>query len=169
MSNLHFIKEPLSDSKLIYNEKTKRYELTINEVKENFTIPYNDDGILEQRIRKNSRVVYGYIYAMGNPLNRKIVDWLLHYTEEGREYLYDALISQIESDLASGFNSLAEQPRVNLKTGHIIPEEEMVLSMVSTPTRMILENSESYTNLNLLYRAKYDWLVFSQYKRWKNG
>ena len=145
--------QPYNDNKLVYDEKTHRYELTIEEIKNNFTITYNDDAVLTQRIKKNSRAVYHYIYAVGNTANRKIVEKLINNTEEGRQYIYDALFSQIEADLTTGFNSLVDQPRINLKTGSVIPEGEFVESLVSTPTKMILENSEYYVGLNVLYRG----------------
>ena len=154
--------EPLNDNSMVFNTKTKKYELTIQEVKANFEIPFTDDGVLEARIKKNSRAVYGYIYAMGAPCNKRLVDYILHHTEEGRQYIYDALISQIEADLTSGFNSLIDQPRIDLKTGRVISEEDMVLSFVSVPTRQILENSEAYCHLNLLYRG-----LFPSYY-WRN-
>lgn len=158
------IKQPYNDDKLKYDEKTHRYELTIDEVKNNFTISFADDNVLLQRIKKNSRAVYSYIYAVGNPINRKLVEKLLNNTEEGRNFIYDALFSQIEADLTTGFNSLVDQPRINLKTGAVIPEEEFVLSLVSVPTRMILENSEYYVGLNVLYRATYPTIYWNMFK-----
>ena len=68
--------EPLNDNSMVFNTKTKKYELTIQEVKANFEIPFTDDGVLEARIKKNSRAVYGYIYAMGAPCNKRLVDYM---------------------------------------------------------------------------------------------
>jgi hypothetical protein len=161
--------QPINDTKMVFNEKTKQYELTLEEVKDNFEVPYKDDGVLEQRIKKNSRAVYTYIRSVRNPSNAKLVDWYLTYTKEGRQYIYDALMSQIEADLSTGFNSLVDQPRINLKTGHVISEEEFALSIVSVPTRQILEDSESYVGLNLLYRAKLPWIYWAYYRRYKNA
>jgi hypothetical protein len=157
--NIHT--EPINDNKLVYNEKTKQYELTLEEVKEHFEISFNDDKVLEQRIKKNSRAVYLYIKTIGNPANDKLVKWFITYTEEGREYIYDALMSQIEADLTTGFNSIVDQPRINLKTGHIIPEDEFVKSIVSVGTMQILESSEAYVGINLLYRAKLPWVYWA--------
>lgn len=137
---------------MIFNEDRKRYELTIEEVKENFEIPFKDDGVLQKRIIKNSKRIYSYIYRMCNSHNISTVEHLLNETENGKRFLFDALLSQMEADLETGFNSLANQPQIDLKTGRVIQEEDMIKNgLISIETKLIIENNAKYFDgLNIL-------------------
>lgn len=130
---------------MIFNEDTKQWELTIEEVKDNFDIPFKDDGVLSKRIKKNSRRVYRYIYRMINSLNIEIVEHLINETNNGKRFIYDCLISQMEADLSTGFNSLAEQPQIDLKTGRVIKSKDMMEdALISVETKLVIENSKLY-------------------------
>jgi hypothetical protein len=137
---------------MIFNEDRKRYELTIEEVKANFEIPFNDDGVLEKRIIKNSKRVYSYIYRMCNSRNIATVEHLLNETDNGKRFLFDVLLSQMEADLETGFNSTANQPQIDLKTGRVIQEEDMIKNgLISIETKLIIESSPRYFDgLNIL-------------------
>lgn len=134
-----------NDEKMVFDEISFEYKLTIQEAKENFDITFSNDGILKRRIEKNSNRVYNYIYRMVNSLNLKKVEILLNETEEGRRFIHDVLLSQIEADLATGFNTLADQPQIDLKTGRVIQDQEIIKNgLVSVSTKMIIENSQRY-------------------------
>ena len=47
------------DDKLRFNDKTGRYELTVEYCKDEFDANFKDDRKLEKRIKLNSQVVYG--------------------------------------------------------------------------------------------------------------
>lgn len=130
---------------MIFNEDTKQWELTIEEVKENFDIPFKDDGVLLKRMKKNSRRVYRYIYRMINSQNIAVVEHLINETDNGKRFIYDCLISQMEADLETGFNSLAEQPQIDLKTGRVIKSKDMMEdALISVETKLVIENSKLY-------------------------
>lgn len=144
--------EHYNDNKLTFDENRNQYILTIETVKENFDIPYSNDGVLERRIIKNSNRVYNYIYRMSNSFNHRVITKLLNETQEGRVFLYDVLMSQIEADLATGFNSLADQPLIDLKTGRTIQSDEIITNgLISVSTKLIIESSPKYfKGINIL-------------------
>lgn len=149
------IKQPYDDDKLIYNATRQQYELKREYVKANFEITFNDDGVLDKRISLNSNVIYQFIYRTGYSGNRKIVQWFINNTEEGREYIHDALFEQMGADLMSGINDLGKVPAINVKTGIAIDPQALAFAQISLNARNILENSMGYLGVNLLYQAKY--------------
>lgn len=137
--------EPYSDAKMLYNKENDRYELNRNWVKNNFDIPF-DDNILDKRIKKNTRVVYNRIFEIANTSNRQIINKIINHTEEYRNYIFDCLSSQIESDLISGYND----------QGAFVPESKeqrdmQKLNAVSVDTERIIYNAKSYGGINLVY------------------
>lgn len=137
--------QPYSDGKMLYNDEEKRYELNIEYVKNNFDIPF-DDEVLKKRIKKNSRVVYNHLYSITNTGNRHIVEWLISHTNEYRDFIFDCLVVQIESDLASGYND----------HGLFVPESKeqrdmQRLNSVCVECESIMQRSASYGGINLVY------------------
>lgn len=146
---------PYSDEKMLYNETTNQYELTIAWVKSNFGNPFADDNVLEQRIKRNTRKVYNYIFSHGYSGNRKAIIAIITYTEEYRQYIYDALFSQMESDLASGYNDQ------DLYVAKNKDERELQqLNQVSVNTENILKSSNGYGGINLLYAGVFNYSVY---------
>ena len=146
---------PYSDEKMLYNETTKQYELTIAWVKNAFGNPFADDNVLEQRIKGNTRKVYNYIFSHSYSGNRKIILAIISHTNEYREYIFDALISQMESDLASGYN---DQDKYLSKTKD---ERDMQhLNQVSVGTENILKSSNGYGDINLLYMGTFAYQIY---------
>ena len=136
---------PYSDEKMLYNKELERYELNKTWVKNNFDIPF-DDNVLEKRIKKNTRVVYNRIFEIANSANRKIINKIINCTKEYRNYIFDCLSSQIESDLISGYNDQSA----------FVPESKeqrdlQVLNAVSVDTERIIYNAKSYGGINLVY------------------
>lgn len=137
--------EPYSDAKMLYNKELDRYELNRNWVKNNFDVPF-DDNILDKRIKKNTRIVYNRIFEIANTSNRQIINKIINHTEEYRNYIFDCLSSQIESDLISGYND----------QGAFVPESKeqrdlQKLNAVSVDTERIIYNAKSYGGINLIY------------------
>ena len=60
MNELHFIK-PYPDQFLKWSEDTKRYELTLEYVKNELDIHFRDDDMTQKRIKQNSRKIYNFI------------------------------------------------------------------------------------------------------------
>lgn len=149
---------PYSDDKMLYNEETQQYELQLAWVKNLFENPFRDDGVLEQRIKKNTRKILNYIYSHSYSGNRKTINALILKTEEYRTWLYDALISQMESDLASGYNDN------DLYVSKSLNEREMqYINQVSVSTENILESSKGYGGINILSSSVFPAFVYLQY------
>lgn len=155
---------PYNDNLLEFNEKTQKYELTIETIKNNFDVYFNDDGVLTKRIRKNSRLIYNYIFSHSYSGNKRVILHFLHFTDKGREFLYDALLSQMEADLESGYNTLIDQPAIDFKNGSVINRNEIVRNQVSVATEQILLSSMGYFGFNLLYSAPFPYRIVLLYQ-----
>lgn len=147
--------QPYEDEKMRFDQDLSMYVLKIAEVKEKLEDTIQNDGKLERRITKNSRAVYGYIHAMGHSANKPFVDFLINRTEEGRKLIYEALLTQMEADLENGYNSLLNEPRIDLRSNQVIEEGAFVSSQVTIATRQVLENAPSSVGLNILCQSQY--------------
>lgn len=154
------VNEPYDDDKLVFNEKTGRYELALPHVKSQFDITFRDDGILQRRITKNSRKIYNVIYARSNSYNKGVIAFCLNRTKEGRRWLYDLLMEQIEADLETGFNDLSSQPAINYMNGRITPREEQIRNQITVDTEQVLDRSVDYFGINLMYQSMFPSYVF---------
>lgn len=149
---------PYSDEKMLYNEETKQYELSIAWVKSEFGNPFADDGVLQKRIMRNTRKVYNYIFSCSNSANRKIITAIISHTEEYREFIYDALFSQIEADLASGYNDQDLYVPKDLNERYL-----QYVNEVSIMTKNIIDNSKGYGGINLISAALLPTSVFLEF------
>lgn len=149
---------PYSDEKMLYNESTNQYELQLAWVKSNFGNPYADDNVLSQRIKRNTRKVYNYIFSRGYSGNRKAITAIINHTEEYRQFIYDALFSQMESDLASGYNDQ------DLYVARNKDERELQqLNQVSVSTENILKSSIGYGGINLLFAGAFNYAIYLEF------
>ena len=154
MKILHFI-EPSTTNELKWDEKTNRYELTIEYVKDNLEVNFADDDVLSKRIKKNSRKIYNYLKYHSCTTNSMYLDVLLNKTEEGREFLKDVLLEQLEADNETGFNDLSSQPAVNTATGQVIERDELQRNQISVDTEQIIERCADYFGFNALMMMPY--------------
>lgn len=143
------------DEKMRFDQDLNMYVLTRAEVKEKLEDTVQDDAKLDRRIVKNSRAVYNYIHAVGHSANRPFVDFLINRTEEGRKLIYEALLTQMEADLENGYNSLLNEPRIDLRSNQVIDEGAFVSSQVTVATRQILEGAPGTLGLNILCQSQY--------------
>lgn len=143
------------DEKMRFDEDLNMYMLKIAEVKEKLEDTIQDDGKLAKRITKNSRAVYNYIHAVGHSTNRPFVDFLINRTEEGRKLIYEALLTQMEADLENGYNSLLNEPRIDLRANQVIDEGAFVSSQITIATRQILEGAPGTLGINILCQSQY--------------
>ena len=150
--------EPYSDDKMLYNNETKQYELKPSWVKSQIGDPFADDTVLEQRIKRNTRKVYNYIFSRSYSGNRKTIIAVINHTEEYREFIYDALFSQMESDIASGYN---DQDMYVAKTKD--DRELQQINQVSVNTENILKNAAGYGGINLLYASAFNSAVYLEF------
>lgn len=150
--------EPYSDEKMLYNEETKQYELQPSWVKANFGNPFNDDNTLSVRIKRNTRRVYNYIFSHGYSGNRRAIFAIINHTEEYRNYIFDALSSQIEADLASGYNDQ------DLYVAKTMDERNLqLMNQVSAQTETILKSSMGYGGINLLFAAAFSYGIYLEF------
>ena len=155
------IRQPYNDEVMTYNENTGRYELTIEYVKDNFTINFRDDRTLKERIKKTSRKIYNVIFARSNSANKQVIDFMLNRTLQGRVFLHDLFYEQLEADLQTGFNDLSSMPAINYANGNVIPREEQIRNQISVDTEQILDRSVEYFGINLLYSSTFPFYVYN--------
>lgn len=155
------IKEPYDDNVMTFNPISGRYELTMEYVKDNFTINFRDDKILKERIKKTSRKIYNVIYARSYSANKGVVDFMLHKTLQGRVFLHDLFYEQIEADLQTGVNDLSSMPAINYANGQVIPREEQIRNQLTVDTEQILDRNAEYFGINILYASNYPFYVYN--------
>lgn len=147
---LDLISKPYDDDSLVFNETTGRYELTIQYLKNEFDTGYRTDGEAKRRIKLNSQVVYYYINLHTASYNRQVVNFLLHKTKQGREFLKEILSAQIYADLQSGYNDLIFNPAVSF-TGQDKDRNEIRRNSLCVAAEDIFTSSEAYFGINIGY------------------
>ena len=152
--------EPYSDDKLTWNDKTNQYELAFEFCKEEYPQNFRDDDTLKQRIKKNSKTVYNFMLSRINSYNRYLALSMLSNTEEGRNFVFEMLRTQFDSDVDSGYKDLGMSPAVNLSNGQIIPREELQRNLVSVATEQVWDNNQAYFGINLGYQAQFPTYYF---------
>lgn len=153
--------EPYDDDSLTFNTETARYELTKQYCKDNFEITFKNDGVLSRRIKRNSRVVYYYLYLHSHSNNYSVVNFFLHRTEEGRKYLLNVLTEQMEADLETGYNDIGKQPAINFANGQVLDRNEIQRNIVSVDTENVIYNSAIYLGFNLISQATLPPVLFT--------
>ena len=150
---------PYDDDKMVWNESEGQYELKpsycLNEFDVNFINDDNEHTVLQKRIKKNSRIVYRFIKNRVNSYNRLLVLKIINKTEEGRDFIFNLLNTQFESDVDSGYNDLGNAPAINLSNGQVLPREELVRNAVSVATELEWDNNNEYFGINLGYQAQF--------------
>lgn len=137
------------DSSLKMNKETGRYELTMEYVKANLDMTLKDDGILQKRITKNSRLVYNFIMGKIYSGNNRVVTFFLNRTKQGRRFLTDILLTQMEADMSSGYNDIGDTPAINLSNGSAIDRNVIKANIVSVNTEDYLDRAVEYFGFNL--------------------
>lgn len=163
MKTLHKIK-PYSDEDLIWNEKTKQYELTLEYFKANYDENFVDDEETKKRLHENSKLVYRFIKIRTCSYNRRIVNNVINFTQEGREFIKEMLSTQMEADVDSGYNDLSKQPAINLANGRDIDRALLSANEVSVPTEEIWDSSDDYFGFRLGYQAPFPAIYFVMFK-----
>lgn len=146
---------PYTDSKMVWNDTTNQYELDINFCKDEFDINFRDDDVLEKRIKKNTRIIYRFITNRMNSFNRLLGLALINKTEQGRNFIFEMLRTQFESDADIGYNDLANSTAINLSNGQVLPREEIDRNTVSVATEQVWDSNQVYFGINLGYQAQF--------------
>lgn len=161
---LHAIK-PYDDENLRFDERTKRYVLTLEFAKRNLPSTYRDDTVLLKRLDLNSRKIYDFIHYRGCSANRPVVDALLNRTQEGRGFLLELLAVQMEADAQSGFNDLSQAPAINLANGSVIDRDQLRANQISVDAEQIVDDSSAHFGVTITLRQRYPWNLFL----WQRG
>ena len=147
------------DDNLKFNEKTGRYELTLQYCKDNFGAAFKDDGVLKQRIKLNTQVVYTYINLHVATVNKPVVSFLLNKTQEGRDFLLELLSAQMYADIQTGYNDLLFQPAVSF-TGQDKDRAAIRQNSLCVAAEQIFEESDNYFGVRISYQAQFPWPYF---------
>ena len=159
MNKITIIK-PYDDESLKYDQSLNRYLLTFEYCKNNFDANFRDDGVLERRIKKNTRNVYNFIYSRVATVNKPVVEFLLTRTKEGRKFILDILSAQMEADVESGYNDLTDFSPINLSKGSVLPREEFKRNQVTVQVEQIFDNSDNYFGVRIGYLGMFPWWLF---------
>ena len=155
MKNLNLISQPYDDEQMVFNQTTKKYELTPQYLKNEFGPCYVDDKTMERRIKLNSRVVYDYIYLHTANQNRNLVELLLNKTKEGRQFIFDILKEQQYADIEFGYNDLAYTPAISFGNGGDKDRNEIKRNTVCVAAEQVFQNSPNYFGLNIGYLGQF--------------
>lgn len=160
MKNL-IIKSHYDDNKLIYDNDLEMYVLNFTYVKSNIDINFEDDGVVEKRIKLNSRKIYNHIYSNGNSQNREVVEFLLNNTEQGRKLIFQALLAQFEADNETGYNDLTKQPLIDLASGKNAERHLVKANEICIDAENIIDQSAGIIGINVVYAGVYPWYYFN--------
>ncbi len=161
MKTIEILKNPYDDEKLIYNNETGRYELTMEEAKTLFDVmPIKNDSVLKRRLKDNSRLVYNYLVNHSNTANRQVINFMLNRTENGRKFIYAVLMAQIESDLEYATNSLGKMPTVNVQSGQVMDRYLVRENMLCLNAENEIDDSVNYFGFNICYAEPYPTSIF---------
>lgn len=147
------------DDNLKFNEKTGRYELTIQYCKDNFESTFKNDNVLARRIKLNSQVVYNYISLHVALVNKPVVAFLLNRTQEGRDFLLELLSAQMYADVQTGYNDLMFQPGINF-TGQDKDRGQIKQNALCVAAENVFEESDNYFGVRISYQGQFPYPYF---------
>lgn len=156
--------KPYTDNKLEWDEKTQQYSLTLEYCKNEFENTFADDGVLQKRIKKNTRKIYRYIYSHINSYNKPVVDGVLSKTQEGRDFILEMLSIQMEADIETGFNDLSNTPAINLSNNQVLDRNELIRNQICVDAEQVFDSSDRYFGFRLGYQSWYPYSFFTYYR-----
>ena len=159
MKTLTVIDKPYSDDKLVFNDLTQRYELSLSYWKAEHGPIYADDKEAQRRIKLNSRVVYSYINIHTADFNRHVVNFLLTRTKEGRQFLLDLLSEQQYADIQSGYNDLMYNPAISFN-GKDVDRNEIRRNTLCVAAEEIFQSSSKYFGFNIGYLGQFPTFIY---------
>lgn len=147
--------EHFTDRNLAWDEDNGFYVLTKEYVRRNYDVTYRDDGILDRRLLKNSRIVYQEIKKRLASANMKFGLWLINETAEGRKFVFDILCAQMEADLTSAYNDIGNSSPVNMANGHVMKREELMRNVLCVNAETIIDAPSAYFPFNIFMSWEY--------------
>ena len=159
-NELTVIDRPYDDDRLFFNEETQRYELTFAFLKNEYGSAYKDDNEAKRRIKLNSRVIYSYINIHTAEFNRHVVNFLLHKTEQGRQFLFELLNEQQYADMQTGYNDLMYNPAVSFGGSKDVDRNEIRRNTLCVGAEEVFQSSPRYFGFNIGYLGQYPPFVY---------
>lgn len=153
--NYTILQKPKNDKDMIYDTEMGLYKLTSSYAKKEFEITYRDDNVLGRRLKKISRATHTYLMWKSAPENKQVIDFFLHRTEEGRNFVKAILTSALEADLESGYYSLSQQAPINFD------RQKQMENRVDVQTESIINDSERYVGFNLFVQFPFPFILFN--------
>jgi len=147
--------KPHDDKKLKFNQITGRYELTVEYCKNEFDSTFKDDATLKRRIKLNTQNVYSYLNINIATVNKTVVWYLLHNTQEGREFLLELLSAQMYADIQTGYNDLLYQPPVSYTSGNDKDRAVVKQNLLCPAAEQIYEGSDAYFGIRIGYQGQF--------------
>jgi hypothetical protein len=136
---------------MIYDKTTHRWSLQLTDTEDvgNIVAEYGSVETAERALKAQSKTVYLYIYNRIPRQNKDVIELTLAKDQRYTSIIKEALIAQLEYDLASGGNEVNKQTGINFAGGGVIPRSLQKERQVGVEVEQILENAGS--ELNLLY------------------
>ena len=148
--NNALLKNPYDDEMMIYDFKTHRYYLTRNAINylSGGEVVYRNQKAEDRALRKTSELVYDYMFSESNSKNREFIIFIIACYEPYREIFKETLMAQLEADMESGYNSMAEISPIDPQRNSTINPYIIARSLVTPRVKMKLE---SLNNPRVIY------------------
>lgn len=149
--------EPKTDEEMEWDGYM--YILTRAYCKKHFDIAYRDDGALDKRRKKNSRVVYNALRERLNSNNVLMGLFLINETDSGRKFIKDVLTEQMDADIQNGYNDLGITSPINVANGQVMDKNAIRTNILCQSAEMLVDNSSMYFHFNAFMSFYYPWNI----------
>jgi hypothetical protein len=136
---------------MIYDKTTHRWSLELSDTEEvgNIVADYGTVEAANRALKAQSKTVYLWIYNRIPRQNKDVIELTLAKDDRYLPIIKEALIAQLEYDLASGGNDVTKQTGINFTGGGTMPRSLQKERQVGIEVEQILENAGS--EINILY------------------
>lgn len=155
---------PYSDENLTWDDSTKKYYLTLEYCKANFDDNFADDEVLMKRIKMNTNLIYRFIKYRACSFNRRIIEKVVNYTQEGRDFLLEMLSAQMSADIETGYNDLSKTPAINVANGQVLDRNELYRNQLCVDAEQIFDSSDAWFGFRIGYQAPFPPIYFVMFK-----
>lgn len=140
---------------MTYDKTVHRWHLDISDTEEvgNIVAEYGTSDNAIRQLKSQSKTVYLWIYNRIPQSNKDIIELTLAKDSRYLPIIKEALIAQLEYDLASGGNDITKQSGIDFKGGGTLPRSLMKERQVGIEVQQILENAGS--DVNVLYAGDF--------------
>jgi hypothetical protein len=140
---------------MIYDKTTHRWHLQIIDTESigNIVGEYGTVENTEKQLKAQARSLYLFIYNRIPAANKDVIELTLAKDVRYLPILKEALLAQLEYDLASGGNDITKQSGLNFSNGGVVSRSLQKERQVGIEVQQILENAGG--EINLLYGADF--------------